>query len=55
MLWRSDMKPAAVGANDDAAAPVDAAAEEARIKNLTGGKPVVIQRDQGPRLKLPGL
>lgn len=55
MFWRSDKKPAAVGANDDAAAPVDAAAEEARIKNLTGGKPVVIQRDQGPRLKLPGL
>ena len=55
MFWRSDNKPAAVGANDDAAAPVDAAAEEARIKKLTGGKPVVIQRDQGPRLKLPGL
>ena len=54
MFWRSDKKPA-VGANDDAAAPVDAAAEEARIKKLTGGKPVVIQRDQGPRLKLPGL
>jgi hypothetical protein len=34
---------------------VDAAAEQARIANLTGGRPVVIQRGRPTRFKLPGL
>jgi len=58
MFWRSDRKEpvaAPAGANDDTATPVDAASEEDRIKKLTGGKPVVIQREQGARIKLPGL
>jgi hypothetical protein len=58
MFWRSD-KPAdptqAVGGGADVAAPVDAAAEQERIAKLTGGKPVVIQREHATRIKLPGL
>jgi hypothetical protein len=59
MFWRSDKSeaaqanPAAVG--DNTVAPVDATAEEERIKTLTGGQPVVIQREQSKRIKLPGL
>jgi hypothetical protein len=34
---------------------VDAAAEQARIASLTGGRPVVIQRQRATRFKLPGL
>jgi hypothetical protein len=58
MFWRAD-KPAtpdtpAVVA-DNTAAPIDAAAEQERIAKLTGGKPVVIQREQSRKIKLPGL
>lgn len=59
MFWRSSKSdaaqanPAAVA--DNTAAPVDAAAEEARIKELTGGQPILIQREQSRRIKLPGL
>ena len=58
MFWRSDKTPAdatptAVG--DNTAAPIDAAAEDERIKKLTGGKSVVIQREGGGKIKLPGL
>src|ERR1700759_2890436 len=51
MFWRADktVTPAATG--DDLAAPIDAAAEDARIKKLTGGKTVVIQREQNSRIK----
>jgi hypothetical protein len=34
---------------------VDAAAEEARLKTLTGGKTVIIAREKGSWVKLPGL
>jgi hypothetical protein len=51
MFWRSG-KPAA---DQSTPAPVDAAAEQSRIANLTGDKPVVIQRDENRHLKLPGL
>ena len=59
MFWRSDKAvtpetPAAVVA-DNTPAPIDAAAEQERITKLTGGKPVVIQREQSKRIKLPGL
>jgi len=56
MFWKSDKAPpSGATTGDDSAAPVDAAAEEARIKTLTGGQPVVIQREKSARIKLPGL
>lgn len=59
MFWKSDAPAASAGqaaaAGDNVAAPVDAAAEEERVKALTGGKPVVIAREKRTRLKLPGL
>jgi hypothetical protein len=58
MFWRgNDKAPAApaAAAVDNTPAPVDAASEEERIAKLTGGKPVVIQREGGSRIKLPGL
>jgi hypothetical protein len=57
MFWRSSgAAPAAsTGAIDNSASPIDPAAEEARVKELTGGAPVVIQREKSPRIKLPGL
>jgi len=36
-------------------APIDAAAEAARIKTLTGDQPVVISRRSQGKIKLPGL
>jgi len=39
----------------DTPAPVDAAAEDAKIKALTGDKPVIIAREKRTKLKLPGL
>ena len=38
-----------------ASAPVDAKAEEAEVKKLTGGKTVVIARQPSTKVKLPGL
>lgn len=55
MFWRKD-KPTQMTSIDPSAAPVvDAAAEEARIKALTGGKDVVIKREKSGWVKLPGL
>ncbi len=55
MFWRKD-KPTQVAAADPAAVPLtDVAAEEARIKTLTGGKDVVIKREKSGWVKLPGL
>jgi hypothetical protein len=58
MFWRADKKVAATAAaapGSDAAAPIDAAAEEDRISKLTGGKTVVIAREGAHKIKLPGL
>ena len=59
MFWRSDKPadPAAapVVAEDNTSTPIDPAAEQDRIAKLTGGKPVVIQREQSKKIKLPGL
>lgn len=58
MFWRADKKPSAeapAALADNTATPIDAAAEEERITKLTGGKPVVIQREQNRKIKLPGL
>ena len=58
MFWRKSA-PAPAGTIDVAAtttpAPVDPAAEAARVKALTGTKPVVIQRAGTTGVKLPGL
>jgi len=61
MFWRKD-RPSAAGATTAAAAgatapaPVDPAAEQARLRTLTGGQPIVIQQaPSGNRIKLPGL
>ena len=51
MFWRSD-KPAS---QQETPAPVDATAEQERIAKLVGDQPVVIQREQSKRFKLPGL
>lgn len=60
MFWKGGDKAAAspgvaAAAGDNVAAPVDAAAEEERVKTLTGGAPVVISREKRTRIKLPGL
>jgi hypothetical protein len=58
MFWRSDktVDPAApVAVEDNTSTPIDPAAEQERIAKLTGGKPVVIQREQSKKIKLPGL
>lgn len=57
MFWRKD-RPTQLAAMPGATtpAPVDAAAEDARIKALTGDQPVLISRARkGKRIKLPGL
>ena len=59
MFWRKDAPAAgavtAAQAGANTVAPVDAAAEQQRIAALTGGRPVVIQRQRQGRFKLPGL
>ena len=58
---RKDEAPAAAAAPTAAqtgattAAPVDSAAEEARLAKITGNQPVVIRRERPARFKLPGL
>jgi hypothetical protein len=54
LFWRSGA-PAPANTGTQQSAPVDAAAEQARVANLTGGRPVVIQRQRPARFKLPGL
>lgn len=57
MFWRRDAPaaPVVASAGTAAPAPVDAAAEEARLRALTGGKTVVIAREKASWVKLPGL
>ena len=60
MFWKKDAptpgsEAVAAASADNVAAPVDAASEDARIKGLTGNKPVVIAREKTSRIKLPGL
>ena len=52
MFWRGS---GGATAGQDTPAPVDADAEQARIKALIGDKGVVIQREESHHLKLPGL
>jgi len=59
MFWKdgkeAPTQAVATAAGDNVPAPVDPAAEEAKVKSLTGGAPVVISRDKQTRIKLPGL
>jgi hypothetical protein len=59
MFWRSGKAadanaPPQVTA-DNTQTPLDAQAEEDRIKRLTGGQTIVIQREGSSKIKLPGL
>jgi hypothetical protein len=57
MFWKKG-EPRAVSSAADAAAkpaPIDPAAEEAKVKTLTGAQPVVISRGSKGGIKLPGL
>ncbi|HEX5379953.1 MAG TPA: DUF3035 domain-containing protein [Phenylobacterium sp.] len=58
MFWKPG-EPRSVGAGvtagDNVPAPIDAASEEAKIKALTGDKPVIIAREKKTKFKLPGL
>jgi hypothetical protein len=57
MFWKASDTPATPAAKTgaDTNAPVDAATEEQRVSKLTGGKTVIIQREQSKKIKLPGL
>jgi hypothetical protein len=57
MFWKpgETRSVAAASAGDNVPAPIDAAAEEAKIKALTGDKPVIIAREKKTKFKLPGL
>lgn len=59
MFWRKGQPatdPGLTGASGtDNPAPVDAAAEAARVQGLTGNRPVVIARRASTKIKLPGL
>ncbi|MDB5442151.1 MAG: hypothetical protein JWP73_527 [Phenylobacterium sp.] len=56
MFWRSAKSvPSAAQAAADTPAPIDAAAEAARVAKLTGGKQIVISREGPRKIKLPGL
>jgi hypothetical protein len=56
MFWRKGQPQApAADAAATTPAPVNASAEDARIKALTGDQPVVISRQRQAKLKLPGL
>src|SRR5436190_2276197 len=60
MFWKkgdASAAPAAAAgtALDGSNAPLDPAAEQARIAKLTGGKDVVIRREGKSKIKLPGL
>jgi hypothetical protein len=58
MFWRKDAPTGQAVASSDGSAPpvvVDAAAEEARLRAITGGKTVIISREKSSWVKLPGL
>jgi hypothetical protein len=57
MFWKPGQAaaPASQLGDPNAATPVDPATEEKRLRSLTGGKTVIIARQGGEKLKLPGL
>ncbi len=58
MFWNNSQTASAAStaaAADNVPSAIDPAAEEARVKPLTGGGAVVISREKPSRIKLPGL
>ena len=56
MFWRKDQPQQPQLSPSETGEAIDPAAEEARLRQLTGGKAVIISRqEQGFKLKLPGL
>ena len=64
LFWRRDRSPAQdavantrtlANTGGETPAPIDPAAEAARIQALTGGQPVIIRRDTIRATKIPGL
>ena len=57
MFWKKGQPRAVTAAAEAAAtpAPIDPAAEEAKVKTLTGASPVVISRGGKGGIKIPGL
>ncbi|MGZ8364444.1 MAG: DUF3035 domain-containing protein [Caulobacteraceae bacterium] len=57
MFWRKGDPAVVVASNPgaDQSAPVDAAAADAQVREVTGAQPVVIQRRKSTKIKLPGL
>ncbi len=57
MFWKDGKANAAASAasGDNVAAPIDPASEAAKIREVTGDKPVIIAREKSTRIKLPGL
>lgn len=57
MFWKKGQPAQMVSAadGDNVPAPIDPAAEDAKIKALIGDKPVIIAREKSSRFKLPGL
>lgn len=56
MFWRKDQPAQPQASPSETGEAIDPAAEEARLRALTGGKAVIISRqDEGFKLKLPGL
>jgi hypothetical protein len=54
LFWRKD-RPAQAKVASAETVTTDAAAEEKRLRDLTGGKAVIIDRKAESRIKLPGL
>jgi hypothetical protein len=55
MFWRKGEPRSAAAAAAEKSTPLDPAAEEAKVKSLTGAEPVVISRNRSGGIKLPGL
>jgi len=55
MFWRKGETRSVAAEAAEKAAPLDPAAEEAKVKSLTGAQPVVISRGKTGGIKLPGL
>jgi len=55
MFWRKGQSAQPQVSPSESGEVIDAAAEEARLRALTGGKAVVISRQAEGRFKLPGL
>ena len=55
MFWKKGPGPSAAVQEANQSTPLNAAAEDAKVKALTGAKPIVIARNKPSKVKLPGL